>query len=104
VKRRICFVTGQAPRAHSNRARRRARSNCQFRNRGTDYISESGMKWMSGGARRQCDRALARCRRGRAQPLLRRLRDLVRGRPHLGFGRALALHYIYLSSALYQIH
>jgi hypothetical protein len=102
MKRRICFVAGQAPRAHSNLARRRARSNC--RNRGTDYISESGMKWISGGARRQCDRALARRRRGRAQPLLRRLRDLVRGRPHLGFGRAVALHYIYLSSALHQIH
>jgi hypothetical protein len=36
----------------------RVRSHCRFRNRGTDYISESGMKWMSGGAKRQCDRAL----------------------------------------------
>ena len=35
------------------------RSHCRFRNRGTEYVSKSGMKWMSGGAKRQCGRALA---------------------------------------------
>jgi hypothetical protein len=35
------------------------RSRCRFRNRGTEYVSESGMKWMGGGTKRQCDRALA---------------------------------------------
>ena len=28
------------------------RSHCRFRNRGIEYISESGMKWMSGGTKR----------------------------------------------------
>ena len=37
----------------------RVRSYCHFRNRYTEYVSYSGMKWMSGGAKRQCDRALA---------------------------------------------
>ena len=36
----------------------RVRSHCRFRNRGPKYFSESGMKWMSGSAKRQCDRAL----------------------------------------------
>jgi hypothetical protein len=31
---------------------------CRFRNRGAEYVSGSGMKWMSGGTKRQCDRAL----------------------------------------------
>jgi hypothetical protein len=35
------------------------RSHCRFRNRSTEYVSESGMKWMSGGTKRQCGRALA---------------------------------------------
>ena len=35
------------------------RSRCRFRNRGTDSLSEYGMKWMSGGTRRQCDRTLS---------------------------------------------
>ena len=26
-----------------------------FRNRGTEYVSEYGMEWMSGGAGRRCD-------------------------------------------------
>ena len=38
------------------------RSPCHFRNRGTDYTSESGIKRMSGGAKRQCDRAPPRPR------------------------------------------
>jgi hypothetical protein len=36
----------------------RVRSHCHFRNEGTEYVSESGIKWMSSGAKRQCDRAL----------------------------------------------
>ena len=37
----------------------RVRSHCRFRNRGTKYVSESGMKWMRGATKRQCDRTLA---------------------------------------------
>jgi hypothetical protein len=37
----------------------RVRSHCRFRNRGTDYLSTSCMKWMSGNAKRRCDRALS---------------------------------------------
>ena len=36
----------------------RVRSHCRFRNRGTDYVRESGMKWMNASTKRQCDRAL----------------------------------------------
>jgi hypothetical protein len=36
----------------------RVRSHCRFRNRGTEYVSESGKKWMQGSTKRQCDRAL----------------------------------------------
>ena len=42
------------------------RSHGRFRNRGTDSLSESGMKWMCGGTQRQRDRALRPpARRGR---------------------------------------
>jgi len=34
------------------------RSHCRFRNRGTDFLSESGITRVSGSAKRQCDRAL----------------------------------------------
>jgi hypothetical protein len=34
-----------------------ARSHCRLRNRGTEYVREY-VKWMSGGAKRQCDRTL----------------------------------------------
>ena len=37
----------------------RVRSHRRLRNRGTDSLSESGMKRMRGGAMRQCDRALS---------------------------------------------
>jgi hypothetical protein len=37
----------------------RIRSHCRFRNSGTEYDRESGMKWMRGGTKRQCDRALS---------------------------------------------
>ena len=35
----------------------RVRSHCRFRYRGTEYVSKSGMKWMSGSTKRQCNRA-----------------------------------------------
>ena len=38
--------------------RPRVRSHCRFRNRGTEYVSKTEIKWMSGGAKRPCDRAL----------------------------------------------
>jgi hypothetical protein len=44
----------------------RVRSHCCFRNRGTEYISESGIKWMSGSTTRQCDRALSEPSSGRS--------------------------------------
>jgi hypothetical protein len=40
--------------------RSRVRSHCRFRKRGIEYVSDSGMKWMSGNTKRQCDRALPR--------------------------------------------
>ena len=43
----------------SGRALNRGRSHCRFRNRGIEYVSESGMKRMNGSTKRQCDRALA---------------------------------------------
>ena len=48
----------------------RVRSHCRLR--GTDYLSESGMKWMSGNTKRQCDRA-RRAPRARRTPSRRRL-------------------------------
>jgi hypothetical protein len=41
------------------RAPPRVRSQCRFSNRGTEYVSRSGIKWMSGSTKRQCDRTLA---------------------------------------------
>jgi hypothetical protein len=41
----------------------RVRSHCRFRNSGTEYVSDSGVKWMRGGTQRQCDRALRAPRR-----------------------------------------
>jgi hypothetical protein len=35
-----------------------------FVNRGTEYVRKSGMRWMSGSAKRQCDRARAAPRPG----------------------------------------
>jgi hypothetical protein len=49
----------------------KVRSRCRFRYRGTEYARESGIKWMSDGAKRQSDRALAApagpCRTARAE-------------------------------------
>ena len=52
-------VNCRAPARPANSRRRppRGRSHCHFRNRGTDYVSDSGMKWMSSSTKRQCDRA-----------------------------------------------
>ena len=36
----------------------RVRSHCRFRNRSPEYVSESGITWISGRTKRQCDRAL----------------------------------------------
>jgi hypothetical protein len=36
----------------------RIRPHCRFRNRGTEFVRDSGVKGMSGSAKRQCDRAL----------------------------------------------
>ena len=42
----------------------RPRSHCRFRTRGTEYVSEFVMKWMSGSTERQCDRTLGALMRG----------------------------------------
>jgi hypothetical protein len=39
------------------------RSHCRFRKRGSEHVSDSGMKWVGGGAKRRCGRALGRPRR-----------------------------------------
>jgi hypothetical protein len=41
------------------RARVRVRPHTRFRNRGTDSLRESGMKWVGGGTTRHCDRTPA---------------------------------------------
>ena len=62
--------------------RARVRSHCRFIHRGTESIRKSGMMWMSGGAKRQCDRALGRA--GRASDRAHRpARD--RARSHCRF-------------------
>ena len=43
----------------------RVRSHCRFRYRATEYVRKSGVKWMSGGATRQRDRAPGRGRERR---------------------------------------
>jgi hypothetical protein len=45
------------PPTHGGRLPPRVRPHRRFRNRRADSLSESGMKWMRGGAKRQCDRA-----------------------------------------------
>jgi hypothetical protein len=61
--------------------RPRVRSHCRFRNRGAEYVRESGIKWMRGSTRRQCDRALVRPPRRRPQPRRpRRGQGLIRAR------------------------
>jgi hypothetical protein len=47
------------------RGDRRIWSHCRFKSSGIEYVSESGIAGMSGGATRQCDRALGDRRRGR---------------------------------------
>jgi hypothetical protein len=43
---------------HGLRGATRGRSHCHFRNRGTEYLHESVIKWMRGGAQQQCERTL----------------------------------------------
>jgi hypothetical protein len=43
----------------------RVRSHCRFRNRGTEYVGDSGITWMSASTKRQCDRALVELRQVR---------------------------------------
>jgi hypothetical protein len=61
---RLCSL-GDRRRAGSGRVSSppRARSHCCFRNRGTEYVSKSGMNWMSSSTKRQCDRAQSPPRR-----------------------------------------
>ena len=59
-----------------------------LRNRGTDSLSESGIKWMSGSTKRQCDRApssVSTAHRKRGPGLARILltRSLIRSPPRL---------------------
>jgi hypothetical protein len=54
--------TGSRRLGGSRNSRPRVRSHCRFSNRGTEYVSESGMKWVSGSAKQECDRALSRPR------------------------------------------
>jgi hypothetical protein len=52
--------TGSRPRSRAGRPSwppPRVRSHCRFRNRVTEHVSESGIKWMWGLTKRQCDRA-----------------------------------------------
>jgi hypothetical protein len=49
---------GSGAAAASQTGAPRVRSDCRFGSRGTDYFSEYDMKWISGGTKRQCDRAL----------------------------------------------
>jgi hypothetical protein len=44
----------------------RVRSHCCFRKRGTEYVREYDVQWMSGSTERQCDRALDSPRRSSA--------------------------------------
>jgi hypothetical protein len=41
-------------RGDARRPAGRVRSHCRFRNRGTEYVSESGIKWMRAGTKRRC--------------------------------------------------
>ena len=43
-----------------DRAYRTVWSHGRFRHRGTEYLSVSGMEWMSVSTKRQCDRGLSR--------------------------------------------
>jgi hypothetical protein len=69
--------------AGSSRAARsgvRVRSHCRFRNRGIEYVSESGVKWMSGSTKRQCDQTLPEVPSGRP-PAARAAPPVAAGRP-----------------------
>ena len=45
--------------SHAVRPRARVRSHCRLQNnRGIEYLRKSGIKWMNGSAKRQCDQTL----------------------------------------------
>jgi hypothetical protein len=50
-------VSGTTPRSPSAKSAvrppRRARPHCRFKNRGTEYVSDSGIKWMGSSTKRQ---------------------------------------------------
>jgi hypothetical protein len=58
---RSCAPPARQP-ARRHRGRSRVRSHRRFRDRATEYVSEYGIKWMSGNTKRRCDRALAQRR------------------------------------------
>jgi hypothetical protein len=64
ARRRPAASSSARPRRACRRRRRgcrpRVRSHCRFRNRAADYLSEYGMKCLSGGTKRQCNRTLCR--------------------------------------------
>jgi hypothetical protein len=73
ARRRAIPTQHRVPRRHRRvpalshiplRKRRRhgpkVRSHRRFRNRGTDYLTGFGVKWLSGSKKRQCGRALQR--------------------------------------------
>jgi hypothetical protein len=64
------LATARSPCDGRNGSRRRVRSHCRFRNRGTEYVREYGMKRMNGGTKRQCDRALPDAPPGPPQSVL----------------------------------
>jgi hypothetical protein len=53
------------PGARGRPGRPRVRSHCRSRNKGTQYVSEAGIKWMSRSIKQKCDRALGRPAPGR---------------------------------------
>jgi hypothetical protein len=57
--------SASGPRPPRRPRRPGVRSHCRFRSRGTDYVSEAGVEWMNGGAKRPCLSAL--CAHTKAQ-------------------------------------
>ena len=53
--------------SRSRRCAARVQSHGRFRNRGTEYVSDSSAKWMSSSKRRQCDQALCAAPRPQAE-------------------------------------
>jgi hypothetical protein len=51
-------IAAEFPSTHGAGSVARVRSHCRFIKIGAEYVSEYGLKWMSGSTKRQCDRAL----------------------------------------------